>query len=75
MPPDTLSREHGIQSRRMNEKHFFADVDLPFHVWVREGSGAKGYRWVLREATHLKQPGNAKGTSALERPRSSPGSA
>jgi hypothetical protein len=27
----------------MNEKRLFADVDLPFHVWVREGR-----RWVLR---------------------------
>ena len=29
----------------MNEKRFYADVELPFHVWVREGN-----RWVLREA-------------------------
>lgn len=29
----------------MNENRFFADVDLPFHVWIREGD-----RWVLREA-------------------------
>jgi hypothetical protein len=29
----------------MTEKYVFADVDLPFHVWVREGG-----RWVLREA-------------------------
>ena len=29
----------------MTEQHFFADVDLPFHVWVREGR-----RWVLRDA-------------------------
>ena len=29
----------------MNEKCFYADVELPFHVWVREGS-----RWVLRDA-------------------------
>ena len=29
----------------MDNKHFFADVDLPFHVWVREGD-----RWVLRQA-------------------------
>ena len=29
----------------MDEQHFFADVDLPFHVWVREGR-----RWVLRDA-------------------------
>jgi hypothetical protein len=29
----------------MTEKYVFADVDLPFHVWVREGG-----RWVLRDA-------------------------
>lgn len=29
--------------RTMNEPRYFADVDLPFHVWVREGR-----RWVLR---------------------------
>jgi hypothetical protein len=33
----------------MNDNHFFADVDLPFHVWVRERS-PDGDRWVLREA-------------------------
>ncbi len=34
----------------MSNPHFFADVDLPFHVWVREHTPA-GERWVLREAT------------------------
>lgn len=29
----------------MEQPPFFADVDLPFHVWVREGR-----RWVLRDA-------------------------
>jgi hypothetical protein len=29
----------------MTEKFAFADVDLPFHVWVKEGG-----RWVLRDA-------------------------
>lgn len=29
----------------MTEKHIFADVSLPFHVWVKEG-----HRWVLRDA-------------------------
>jgi hypothetical protein len=29
----------------MKEKHMFADVSLPFHVWVKEG-----HRWVLRDA-------------------------
>jgi hypothetical protein len=29
----------------MKEKLMFADVSLPFHVWVKEG-----HRWVLRDA-------------------------
>ena len=29
----------------MSEQHYYADVNLPFHVWVREGR-----RWVLRDA-------------------------
>ena len=29
----------------MTEKHIFADVSLPFHVWVKENQ-----RWVLRDA-------------------------
>jgi hypothetical protein len=29
----------------MTEKLFFADVEQPFHVWVKEGA-----RWVLRDA-------------------------
>lgn len=33
----------------MKNQHFFADVDLPFHVWVREGD-----RWVLREAPQAR---------------------
>ena len=36
----------------MTEKYVFADVNLPFHVWVKEGS-----RWVLRDAgTELQRP-------------------
>jgi hypothetical protein len=34
----------------MQKKIYFADVELPFHVWVRERKGETGYRWVLREA-------------------------
>ena len=33
----------------MNEGIFFADAELPNHVWVRERRGDEGYRWVLRE--------------------------
>jgi len=38
----------------MTEKYLFADVDLPFHVWVKEGA-----RWVLRDAEPRMQPRGA----------------
>lgn len=38
----------------MKEQLIFADVDLPFHVWVREGSG-RGFRWVLRHAADVNR--------------------
>ena len=38
----------------MTEQHFFADVDTPFHVWVRERSGAHGFKWVLRDASQWR---------------------
>jgi len=37
----------------MTDKHFYADADTPFHVWVRERCGAQGYRWVLRHASQV----------------------
>lgn len=37
----------------MIENHYYADVNLPNHVWVRERAGAGG-RWVLRDASELK---------------------
>lgn len=37
----------------MNEGIYFADAELPFHVWVRERRGDEGYRWVLRETRGL----------------------
>ena len=55
-----------VYSRCMTEKYLFADVDLPFHVWVKEGG-----RWVLRDAG---QPGAGPsfraepGTSSSPRP-------
>ena len=50
----------------MTEKHIFADVSLPYHVWVREG-----HRWVLRDdAARVDEE-----ASAREAPRSAdPGS-
>jgi hypothetical protein len=43
----------------MNDGVIFADVELPFHVWVRESTGANGYRWVLRQAPRRDNPGEA----------------
>lgn len=54
----------------MNEDNYFADVNLPFHVWVRERSGARGFRWVLREAPHLQQGEQGPGAAASGRDRS-----
>jgi hypothetical protein len=55
----------------MNEEHFYADVNLPFHVWVRERTGAKGYRWVLREASQARRGDDTPSASGLDRPPSS----
>ena len=55
----------------MSEQHYYADVNLPFHVWVRERAGARGYRWVLRNASEMKQDG-AEGR-APEAPGRRPG--
>lgn len=38
----------------MGNKHYFADVDLPFHVWVRESTPA-GERWFLRKAPQAEE--------------------
>jgi hypothetical protein len=38
----------------MNEGIYFADAELPFHVWVREQRG-DGYRWVLRETRGVSE--------------------
>ena len=39
----------------MNDQLYFADVDLPFHVWVRERSSDGALRWVLRETSALQR--------------------
>ena len=38
----------------MQTRIYFADVELPFHVWVRESRGNAGFRWVLRERTEVR---------------------
>jgi hypothetical protein len=47
----------------MSEKHFFADVDLPFHVWVRESRAGQA-RWVLRHASELHRPQAGTGAAS-----------
>jgi hypothetical protein len=44
----------------MTEKYFFADVEQPFHVWVKEGR-----RWVLRDAgAELDKPAGLASSGA-----------
>lgn len=43
----------------MSERHYFADVNLPLHVWVREPTGTRGFRWVLKRAEDLAVPTRA----------------
>lgn len=47
----------------MMDEHFFADVDLPFHVWVRETTGDKA-RWVLRETSRVQRAPKTAADSA-----------
>ena len=54
----------------MTEKHIFADVSLPFHVWVKENR-----RWVLRDAaSRLEDEASSRvaPASAPGRPPDSP---
>lgn len=52
----------------MTEKYIYADVEKPFHFWVREGQ-----RWILREAgAHLEDPSHGNPAHAASR-RSPPG--
>lgn len=47
----------------MNDQYFFADVDLPFHVWVRERT-ADGHRWVLRATPQASGAAAGEGPDA-----------
>jgi hypothetical protein len=55
----------------MVENHYYADVNLPNHVWVRERAGAHS-RWVLRNTSELKG-GPAAGTRGGAGEGSGPG--
>lgn len=56
----------------MTEKYIYADVEKPFHFWVREGQ-----RWILREAGASPQDGSSRATShgAARRPQPGQGAA
>lgn len=57
----------------MND-YFFADVELPFHVWVRERSVGPGFRWVLRETSQSPRDANGeRDASQTGRPPNSKG--
>lgn len=56
----------------MIEGHLFADVSLPFHVWVRETSEGR-VRWVLREAIQLREAQRSR-AAAERRPDGGGGS-
>jgi hypothetical protein len=49
-PAPTARRARADYGESMNDGIYFADPELPFHVWVRERTATNGYRWVLREA-------------------------
>jgi len=52
----------------MEDQPVFADVDLPFHVWVREGR-----RWVLRDAEARLQGRTARHARAANDCEAAPG--
>lgn len=55
----------------MTEKYIYADVEKPFHFWVREGQ-----RWILRDAgAQLKDSPNHTPPAASRRPSSGQGAA
>ena len=54
----------------MTERHIFADVSLPFHVWVKENQ-----RWVLRDAASRLEAdasSRAEPATAPARPKDRP---
>ena len=50
----------------MTDGIYFADAELPFHVWVRESTGTNGFRWVLRQAPE-QEPAKAARDAAAPR--------
>jgi len=52
----------------MTEKYIYADVEKPFHFWVREGK-----RWILRDAGSLAHQGAARTAAVPTKRRTPPG--
>jgi len=52
----------------MTEKYIYADVEKPFHFWVREGK-----RWILRDAGSLERKDAARTGAMPAKHRSPPG--
>jgi hypothetical protein len=52
----------------MTEKYIYADVEKPFHFWVREGN-----RWILRDGGALHGKDAGRTTAPARKRRPSPG--
>ena len=52
----------------MTEKFIYADVEKPFHFWVREGK-----RWILRDGGSLAREDAARTGAVPAQRRSPPG--
>jgi len=52
----------------MTEKYIYADVEKPFHFWVREGK-----RWILRDGASLQDKEAGRTGSVPSKRRSQPG--
>lgn len=59
MAADTAALDDDLQLSPMDDTHFFADAELPFHVWVRVPRDGAAFSWVLREAPRRGPPNDA----------------
>ena len=51
--PVCETRNAKTKKHTMSERHFYADPELPFHVWVRASTNGI-WRWVLRDAAMVR---------------------
>jgi hypothetical protein len=52
----------------MTEKYIYADVEKPFHFWVREGK-----RWILRDGASLQDKDAIRSGTVPPKRRPEPG--